>query len=283
MSGIKLADIVHDVLSYDTRANSKQIVNESKAEIKRYNRIYSLFSALFVHDRNNYDRFLSLYDVPVQRVCEIVHATNELLTDIEPSCTPEELRRELNIEPDQSVVLFLGTLSKYKGVDTLVRAFPAIHKATGARLVIAGFPAKDVDIGALRSLSKELGADDQTSWFLDYVPNERISPFMAISDFAVYPYNMITQSGAMQLAYAFGKPVVATRVGGLPDVVDEGKNGLLVPPQGPQALAEAINKIFTEQEMKQCMGQHSKMLAETRYSWQLVAGKMKSVFQSLTQ
>src|SRR5258708_24432457 len=104
MSGIKLADIVHDVLSYDTRANSKQIVNESKAEIKRYNRIYSLFSALFVHDRNNYDRFLSLYDLPVQRVCEIIHPTNELLMDIEPSCTPEELRCELSIAPDQSVV-----------------------------------------------------------------------------------------------------------------------------------------------------------------------------------
>jgi glycosyltransferase involved in cell wall biosynthesis len=100
---------------------------------------------------------------------------------------------------------------------------------------------------------------------------------------AVYPYNMITQSGAMQLAYAFGKPVVATRVGGLPDVVDEGKNGLLVPPQDPPALAEAINKILTDSEMKQCMGQHSKMLAETRYSWRLVAGKMKSVFESLTQ
>src|SRR4051794_27206470 len=62
--GLKLAGIVHDVLSYDTRANSKSIVDESRKAIAQYNRIYELFSALFVHDQSSYDRFLALYCIP---------------------------------------------------------------------------------------------------------------------------------------------------------------------------------------------------------------------------
>jgi glycosyltransferase involved in cell wall biosynthesis len=108
--------------------------------------------------------------------------------------------------------------------------------------------------------------DAHTSWFLDYIPNERIRPFMAISDVVVYPYHMISQSAAIQMAYAFGKPVVATLVGGLSDVVD-GQNGLLVLPHDPTALAEAITKILCDPVLKQRMSEHSKMLAETRGAW----------------
>ncbi len=281
-SGLKLADVVHDVQSYDTRPGSTAIVQDSRQQIARYNRIYRLFDALFVHDRSNYDLFLRTYDsVPAECVHVIPMATNELFLEVKPDRTCEGLQRELDVKPDQPVVLFFGTVSRYKGVETLIEAFPAVHQATGAQLVIAGFPAKEVDPQALKARAAELGVADHISWFLDYVPNERVAPLMELGHVAIFPYHAISQSGAIQVAYACGKPVVATRVGGLPDVVEDGKSGLLVPPKDPAALGEAIVKILSDPIGAAKMGQHGKMLAETHYSWRVVAETMKAVYETL--
>jgi glycosyltransferase involved in cell wall biosynthesis len=191
------------------------------------------------------------------------------------------LQRELGIRPHQPVVLFFGTVSRYKGVENLIEAFPAVQRATGARLVIAGFPAKEVDPDALKARAAELGIGDHVSWFLDYVPNERVVPLMELSTVAVFPYHAITQSGALQVAYACGKPVVATRVGGLPDVVEDGKSGLLTPAQDPTALADAITRIVRDPVTAAKMGEHARMLAETKYSWRVVAETMKAAFERL--
>jgi glycosyltransferase involved in cell wall biosynthesis len=279
--GLKLAAVVHDVRNYDTRPSSKAVVQNSRQQIEQYTRIYRQFSALFVHDHSSYDDFLSLYDIPAERVHEIPMATNELLLEVVPDRTCEQLQQEFNVKPDQPVVLFFGTVSRYKGVQTLIEAFPAVHLATGARLVIAGFPAKEVDPTALRKRTAELGIADQIAWFLDYVPNERVAPLMELCHLAVFPYHAITQSGALQVAYAFGKPVVATRVGGLPDVVEEGQSGLLVPPEDSAALADAIIKIVGDPVAATKMGQHAKALAENKYSWRVVAERVKAVFERL--
>jgi glycosyltransferase involved in cell wall biosynthesis len=280
-SGLRLADIVHDVRNYDTRPGSTTIVQDSEQQITQYNRIYRLFDVLFVHDRSNSDLFLKTYDVPAERLHVIPMATNELVLEVKADRTCEDLQREFNVKPDQPVVLFFGTVSRYKGVETLIEAFPAVQRATGARLVVAGFPAKEVDPDALKARAAELGIADHVSWFLDYVPNERVVPLMKLGSVAIFPYHAISQSAAIQVAYACGKPVVASRVGGLPDIVDEGKSGLLVPPQDPVALGEAIVKILNDPVNAARMGQHAKTLAETKYSWRVVAEQMKPVFETL--
>ncbi len=163
----------------------------------------------------------------------------------------------------------------------MIRAFPAVAQATGARLVVAGFPAKDVDADALRSEAAELGIADQVSWFLDYVPNEWVASLVRLSDVVVLPYRAITQSAVLQIAYACGKPVVATCIGGLPDVVEDGQSGLLVPPEDPPALADAITRIVSSRELAEQMGSRAAELAQTRYAWRVVAEKMKVVFETL--
>ncbi len=281
-SGLKLAAIVHDVQKYDFRPGSKEVVSTDRRTLDRFEQIYGLFDALFVHDRSNYELFTQLYPgVPVKRVHQIPMGTNELLLETEPDRTPDQLRQELAVYPGQKTVVFFGGITKYKGLDTLIKAFPIVHKATGARLLVAGFPAKDVNPDELRQMAEDLGIAEHIAWFLDYVPNERVVPLMAISDVAVFPYRMVTQSAAIQVAYACGKPVVATCVGGLPDIVEEEKNGLLVPPENPQALGEAIIRILGDPGLASRMGQHSKMLAQQRYSWRYIADQMAAAFAQL--
>jgi glycosyltransferase involved in cell wall biosynthesis len=270
-SGLMLADVVHDVRTYDVSSGSDTIVQEDESHLKAYDRIYNLFDVLFVHDRINRDLFLELYTVPEKRVVEIPHGANEIMLEMKPSHTPEQLRAIHGAAPEQPVVLFFGTLTKYKGIEDLIKAFPAVHQATGARLVIAGYPAKDINADELKATAAAGGVADHISWFLDYVPNEQVVPLMEMADVVAMPYRAITQSGILQIAYACGSPVVATRVGGLPDVIEHEKSGLLVEPENPDDLAKGLIRAINDTALRETMGKRARELAASRYSWRYVA------------
>jgi glycosyltransferase involved in cell wall biosynthesis len=280
--GFHLAAIVHDVRTYDHNANSGKITRDSAADIRAYTRMYQQFFALFVHDRTNYDLFLSLYPaIPAEQVHQIHLATWEVALEVAPSLTADQLRTQFAIPIDHPTALFFGTITKYKGLDILLRAFPKVCQQTSAHLIVVGFPSNEVNMDAMKQLADDLGIADSVSWYLDYLPNEQIKPLMEITNIVVLPYRMVAQSGVLQIAYAYGKPVVATEVGGLPDVIEDGQSGLLVPPENPDALAEAMLRLIEQPSFAEKLGARARELSQTRFSWQAVAECMKSVFESV--
>ncbi|MGL1931979.1 MAG: glycosyltransferase family 4 protein [Desulfotalea sp.] len=270
VSGFVLADVVHDIRAYDTSLGEDTIVLDSKAHIKRYSKIYNLFHLMFVHNRTNYDDFISLYDVMPSSVIEIPFGTNDLVLEVEPSHTPEELRVELELPGNIPLILFFGTLTKYKGVEDLIRAFPAVHQNSGAHLIIAGYPTKDIDPNSLKDLASELGVMAHITWILDYIPNEMVAPLVSLATVVVLPYRAITQSGILQIAYACGRPVIGTKVGGLPDVIEDGKSGMLADPANPISLAESMNSLLGNPQLIKEMGEYAEYLAKNVYSWDYI-------------
>ena len=77
-----------------------------------------------------------------------------------------------------------------------------------------------------------------------YIPDKEVEKFFAACDVVVLPYISATQSGIVQIAYGFDKPVIATNVGGLPDVVTDGKTGFLIKPESARDIVEAVTKFF---------------------------------------
>jgi glycosyltransferase involved in cell wall biosynthesis len=106
---------------------------------------------------------------------------------------------------------------------------------------------------------------------------------MGLATVAVYPYHSSTQSGALQVAYTFGRPVVATQVGGLPEVVEHGRSGFLVSPESPYELAQGILKLVNNRELTKIMGEYARHLSETRFSWRSVARQMLQVYDGLLE
>lgn len=280
-AGLILADIVHDVRAYDNTPGSDTILKEDEAHTKRFNEIYSHFDLLFVHDKINYDLFLELYDVPEEQVTEIQHGANEIMLEMTPSHTVEELRAEYSLAPDTPTVLFFGTLTKYKGIEDLIQAFPKVARETGAKLVIAGFPAQTLDPEELKATAKELGIENDIIWYLDYVPNEQVVPLMQMIDIVALPYRAITQSGILQIAYACGKPVVATRVGGLVDAIEHGGSGLLTEAQNLEAFADALIELLNDDATRKKMGQRALELADSKYSWRSVAKRVQGAMENV--
>jgi glycosyltransferase involved in cell wall biosynthesis len=161
------------------------------------------------------------------------------------SISRETARRELNIEG--KIILFFGFVRSYKGLDDLLEALPPVlQKNPDALLVIAGEFWKDKS-HYFESITR-LGIAPRVRIMDKYIPEDQVATLFSAADLVVLPYRSISQSGVIPLAFAFGTPVIATRVGGNTDWVEDEKNGFLVPTHSPIALASAINRFFLEKK-----------------------------------
>ncbi len=142
-------------------------------------------------------------------------------------------------------LLFFGKVRPYKGLETLIAALGILHReGLEFQARIAG--EFYLDSGRYRALAAREGLAGRIEWWDRYIPNEEVPALFRAADVVLLPYTEATQSGVVPVAYQFGVPVIATRVGGLSEVVLEGRTGLLVPPRDPAALASAVRRFFSE-------------------------------------
>jgi glycosyltransferase involved in cell wall biosynthesis len=153
-----------------------------------------------------------------------------------------ELRAELGLDGDSLV--FAGRLGPQKALVVLLEALAGLP---GVRLTVAG---DGPERAALERRSRELGLDGRVS-FLGSVPRERVLRLFRAADAAVLPSAWENFPHTVVEALAVGCPVIATAVGGVPEVVRDGENGLLVPPGDPSALRDAIARFFAEDELRE--------------------------------
>ncbi|MCC6649558.1 MAG: glycosyltransferase [Candidatus Eisenbacteria bacterium] len=184
-------------------------------------------------------------------------------------------REKLGLTGD--VALFFGYVRHYKGLDTLLQAWPLVRaRRPGATLVVAGeFYEKPEPYRALVN-----AAGEGAIRLLDrYIPDDEVEALFRAADVTVLPYRSATQSGVTHVAYALGCPVIATNVGGITETVREGETGLTAPPGDPRALADVIVRYF-EQGMAPAMAPHiAKLQAE--HSWEALADSTVSLIDEL--
>ena len=175
----------------------------------------------------------------------------------------EAARIRLGVEGP--MMLFFGLVRKYKGLMDLIEAMALIRNRDVTCLAVGEFydkkEAYEARIGAL-------GLSDRIRLIDQYVPNEEVEPYFAAADVVILPYRSATQSGIVQMAFRFGRPVISTMVGGLPESIDDGRTGILVPPNDPAALAGAIDRYYDDSmEARLTAGIRED---EGRFSWDRV-------------
>ena len=163
--------------------------------------------------------------------------------------TPEQLSRrqaqqQLGLE-GKNVILFFGYIRQYKGLMNIIEALPLIRRqVNNAHLLVVG-EFYDNPRPYLETMER-LGLDTSITIINEYVANEAVHLYFTAANLAVLPYNEATQSGILSIAYGFAKPVVITDVGGLAELVDDGKTGFIVPPHDIPKLADAVIRYFKE-------------------------------------
>ena len=172
-------------------------------------------------------------------------------------------------------ILFFGRIWGYKGLEYLIRAEPLITaRMPGAKIVIAG---QGESFDRYRRLIKT----PQNFLILnEYISGERQSELFRQSSLVVLPYVEASQSGVIPVAYTFAKPVVATTVGALPEMVEDGRTGYLVPPCDPEALADAVVRLLADKQLRRRMGENGKRKVNSECSPEVVARQTLAVYRA---
>jgi len=191
------------------------------------------------------------------------------LTDGDPHVIPLAFPRAAQtIGPHGGppTVLFFGRIWPYKGLDHLLRSVPLIcARVPDVRFLVAGQGEP------IERYVRLLADPGRVHFETGYVSVERRETLFRTASLVVLPYIEASQTGVVPLAYRHGKPVVATTVGGLPEVVRSGETGLLVPPGDPGALADAISALLLDDAARLRMGVSARAFFETYFDLDAIA------------
>lgn len=169
----------------------------------------------------------------------------------------------LNLSPEQRYVLFFGFIRAYKGLDLLLEAFADERFSTSnIKLLVAGEFYGDP--GPYLKQIKDLGIENRVVLCTDFIPDGEVNRYFSAADIVAQPYKTATQSGVTQIAFHFEKPMLVTNVGGLPEIVPDGKIGYVVEPNAKQ-IADALCRFFEEHKQEEF--ERNIVEEKKKYAW----------------
>ncbi len=203
--------------------------------------------------------------------CKVI--SHPVYSNFGEAVSKDEAKKKLKLYDDR-LILFFGFIRDYKGLDVLLEAMAILKDKLNIKLIIAGefYTDKEKYINIIDKLSLR----DNIHLFTDFIPSSEVKYYFSCSDVVILPYKDATQSGIVQIAMNFKKPVIATNVGGLGEVVHNNKTGYLVDKKNPSLLAEAILNFYKENKEEEFV-RNTEMEIE-KYSWgKFVEGIMELI------
>jgi glycosyltransferase involved in cell wall biosynthesis len=188
----------------------------------------------------------------------------------EPCCT---LRDEYDMEPGSPIVGVVGRLALEKGHPTLLEAWPhVLREVPGAYLMVVGEGSRQE---ALHQIAREQGIERHVIFT---GRRDDIPAVTAAFDVAVLPSYREAQGLTILEAMALSRPVVASSVGGIPEMIEDGVTGLLVPPHDPAALAAAIVRVLRDHPLADMLGRAGHDLVHDRFCVQLMVNAVQELY-----
>jgi len=187
----------------------------------------------------------------------------------------EEALGRLNLSNDCSYLLFFGFIRAYKGLDLLLEAFADKRlRNRKLKLIIAGefYESKAPYLDSI----EKYGITNDILMYDRFINEDEVAVFFSAADLIVQPYRSATQSGVTQIAYHFEKPMVVTDVGGLSEIIADGKCGYVVKPE-PKNIAEAIFDFFDKNRKK--LFTEGTREEKERFSWNKMTATITEVFR----
>lgn len=238
----------------------------SKRRTSTYRRMIGTIKYFVLLNQNQKDEFCKVYKLSENQIC-----INKLgvYDNIRVFLKPD-------IKEKKHSVLFFGRISPYKGVEYLCKAMLKVHEQVpDANLIVAGGGKMYFDIEPYRKMP-----------WMDlrnhYIGMDELAEILQQSSVTVCPYTDATQSGVIMTSYSLCKPVIATDVGGLSEMVEGGKSGILVAPKDIDALANAIIKILQNDVLRESMKKYiqNKYFSDNK-SWNSIADRYLKFYKTI--
>lgn len=244
-----------------------------------YRFMYYLCHQIIIHTWSGKKQLIDFFLVKGQKISVIPHGNYNFFV---PSFSESGkfAREKLGLGLADKVVLFFGAIRPNKGLKTLLLAISLLKESlSNIKLLIAGEPCENFN--RYRHIINHEKLDKIVLTKLEYIKNDDVAMYFSAADLVALPYHEVTGSGVLHIAYAFGKPVVATNLDGFKESIVDGKNGYLVPDNDPLSLAKSIKEILQNSNKRQQMGHFSQHLSQSVYSWPNIAKATKSVYEKI--
>ena len=184
----------------------------------------------------------------------------------------EKALKMLNLDTSFRYILFFGFIREYKGLDLLLQAISDQQlKSLNLKLIVAGEFYSNESL--YTKMIHDLNIIDKVIFKKDYIPENEVNQFFCAADIIAQPYKTATQSGVTQIGYHFHKPMLVTNVGGLSEIIEDGKCGYVVHPD-PLSIAKALVDFFDNNREEAMVKEVEK--AKDKFSWENFS---KSIFE----
>ncbi|MBQ1835624.1 MAG: glycosyltransferase family 4 protein [Paludibacteraceae bacterium] len=224
----KVVSILDNIIPHEHRPGDKIL--------SKY--FVSSIDAFIAMSKSVYDDLKSLND---KKPCLL--SPHPIYDNFGTAVSREEAIGSLGLDPSAKYMLFFGFIRDYKGLDILLKAIADERiKNSDIKLIVAGEFYNNSE--TYFEMEKQLGLEGKIIWRTDFIADEQVKNYFCASDIIVQPYKTATQSGVTQIAYHFEKPMLVTNVGGLPEIVPNGKVGYSVEPEA-KVIADAINDFYS--------------------------------------
>lgn len=263
--GIQVVSVLDNVIPHEPHFWDKWLIRYFIGSVNR-------FVAMSESVRQDCLKFL-----PAGKHDRVTLSPHPLYDNFGEAVEKSVARKELGLPEDKTILLFFGFIRDYKGLDVLMRAYAeALHNKQQPRLaaqdlllVVAGEFYNNGE--QYKQLEQELGLASTIAWHTDFIPDERVRLYFSAADLIVQPYKTATQSGVTQIAYHFERPMLVTNVGGLAEIVPDGKVGYVCPVDS-HAIAEALVR-FAEMPADEREKQFKANIQteKKKYAWSVMA------------
>lgn len=246
--------------------------------------IVALVDNIIPHERHFYDSMLSRYFVNAADRFVVMSASvrDELKQFTDKPCavnphplydiygekvTRAEACKTLSLDPALKYIMFFGFIRDYKGLDLLLEAYSkGDFHSKGIKLIVAGEFYGNRD--KYMELAEKLGVKDKVLWHNDFIPDDEVRLWFSAADVVVQPYKTATQSGITQICYQMEKPMIVTAVGGLAEMVPDGKVGYVVNVNADE-ICNAIAEFYAKGDIDRFLKDIKEQ--KNRYSWHSMA------------
>lgn len=265
---IKIVTTIHDLLPF----------NKKFYDYHYHKLIYSHADMVVNQARMNEETLIKNFGVDKEKLIYIPHG--HFMEYVEQAGKEESCER-LHIDRNRPVILFFGQIKKVKGVDVLIKAMRhVVARYPEVLCIIAGKVWKD-DFSVYQESINSLNLSENIRTDIHYIPDEDIKYYFNAADIVALPYRQIYQSGVVQLAYAYEKPVVATTEGEFLTVVKDHETGLLVKSGSDDELADAICWYLEDMNRANEMAKKGKEDLMVRLSWDTIAGEIADIYEKM--
>ena len=256
--GIRVVSILDNVIPHEPHFWDKWLIRYFIRSVDR-------FIAMSESVKEDCLKFL-----PASRKDRVSLTVHPLYDNFGEAVKKEEARQFLDLPQDKTILLFFGFIRDYKGLDLLMKAYAKTitnHQSpiTNLLLVVAG---EFYNNGAQYSeLEKELQLEGKIAWRTDFIPDDKVRYYFSAADLIVQPYKSATQSGVTQIAYHFERPMLVTKVGGLAEIVPDGKVGYVCE-VNEESVAHALSD-FASMDRKEREAKFGKNIQKEKqkYAW----------------